>query len=289
MAVPSSGQISMLGIWSEKNASDYTEMNQDGENNFSLLGLSKDNSNDSSGGNINLNASSTSKPDGTAPHAMSEFYGYDHDQTSSTSFSNTIADFTISGNMNTTVYSGLKTFTLNNPSGNLTHTFTNDSFVYGTISVAMSKNGDPGTGGTSNSGTGFVAEGSTCTLSGGVWSATNTIYVRYRLVTHNAAAGDIVTSRFTNNSITDPVTVTKTSINPAKSDMRVKTNIERIGYSDMNIPIYLFNYKEDLNTTYKGVMAQDLLKLGMSDSVIVGHDGYYMVDYNKIDVNMEKI
>ena len=288
MAVPSSGEISMLGIWSEKNASDYTEMNQDGENNFSLLGLSKDNSNDSSGGNINLNASSTSKPDGTAPHAMSEFYGYDHDQTSSTSFSNTIADFTISCNINTST-TVLKTFTLNNPSGNLTHTFTNDSFVFGTISVAMSKVGDPGQGGTSNSGTGFVAEGSTCTLSGGVWSASNTIYVRYKLDAHSAAASDTVTSRFTNNSITDPVTVTKTSINPAKSDMRVKTNIERIGYSDMNIPIYLFNYKEDLNTIYKGVMAQDLLKLGFDNSVSVGHDGYYMVDYDSIDVNMEKI
>ena len=288
MAVPSSGEISMLGIWSEKNASDYTEMNQDGENNFSLLGLSKDNSNDSSGGNINLNASSTSKPDGTAPHAMSEFYGYDHDQTSSTSFSNTIADFTISCNINTST-TVLKTFTLNNPSGNLTHTFTNDSFVFGTISVAMSKVGDPGSGGTSNSGTGFVAEGSTCTLSGGVWSASNTIYVRYKLDAHSAAASDTVTSRFTNNSITDPVTVTKTSINPAKSDMRVKTNIERIGYSDMNIPIYLFNYKEDLNTIYKGVMAQDLLKLGFDNSVSVSHDGYYMVDYDSIDVNMEKI
>ena len=48
-------------------------------------------------------------------------------------------------------------------------------------------------------------------------------------------------------------------------------------------------FKEDLNTIYKGVMAQDLLKLGFDDSVSVGHDGYYMVDYNKIDVNMEKI
>lgn len=287
MAVPSSGEISMVGIYSEKNEDDYSAMYPE-ENNISLLGLSRNNSNDSDGGNINLNASSTYKPDESAPHAMSEFYGYDHDQTASTSFSNNIADFTISCNISTTT-TVAKTFTLNNPSGNLTHVFTNAGAQYGTISISMSKVGDPGSGGTSNSATGFVAEGSTCTLSGGVWSATTTIYVRYRLAAHNAAAGDVVTGTFTNNSVSDSVTITKTSINPAKSDMRVKTNIERIGYSDMNIPIYLFNYKEDLNTIYKGVMAQDLLKLGFDDSVSVGHDGYYMVDYNKIDVNMEKI
>ena len=113
MAVPSSGEISMVGIYSEKNESDYTAMYPE-ENNISLLGLSRNNQNDSDGGNINLNASSTSKPDESAPHAMSEFYGYDHDQVSNTSFSNNIADFTISCNINTTT-TVAKTFTLNNP------------------------------------------------------------------------------------------------------------------------------------------------------------------------------
>ena len=287
MAVPSSGEISMVGIYSEKNESDYTAMYPE-ENNISLLGLSRNNQNDSDGGNINLNASSTSKPDESAPHAMSEFYGYDHDQVSNTTYSNNIADFTISTNISTTT-TVAKTFTLNNPSGNLTHVFTNAGAQYGTISISMSKVGDPGSGGTSNSATGFVPEGMTATLTGGVWSASNTIYVRYRLLAHTGAANDAVTSTFTNNSVSDSVSITKTSINPAKSDIRVKTNIERIGYSDMNIPIYLFNYKEDLNTIYKGVMAQDLLKLGFDDSVSVGHDGYYMVDYDSIDVNMEKI
>ena len=282
MAVPSSGQISLKGIHQELNSNNYSAPFFDG-NAISLKECS-----DGTEAAINTGNASADRPDGSAPHAMSEFYNYDHDAASSTSFTNNIADFTISCNINTST-TVLKTFTLNNPSGNLTHTFTNDSFVFGTISVAMSKVGDPGQGGTSNSGTGFVAEGSTCTLSGGVWSASTTIYVRYKLDAHSGAASDTVTSRFTNNSITDPVTVTKTSINPAKSDMRVKTNIERIGYSDMNIPIYLFNYKEDLNTIYKGVMAQDLLKLGFDNSVSVGHDGYYTVDYNSIDVNMEKI
>jgi len=73
-----------------------------------------------------------------------------------------------------------------------------------------------------------------------------------------------------------------------KSDRRLKTNIERIGYSDMNIPIYLFNYKDDLNTTYQGVMAQDLLEMGLKDAVVMEDDGYYAVFYNKIDVNQIK-
>ena len=50
MAVPSSGEISMVGIYSEKNESDYTAMYPE-ENNISLLGLSRNNQSDSDGGN----------------------------------------------------------------------------------------------------------------------------------------------------------------------------------------------------------------------------------------------
>tara|TARA_B100001113_G_scaffold184384_1_gene151132 strand:- start:1425 stop:2297 length:873 start_codon:yes stop_codon:yes gene_type:complete len=290
MAVPSSGTLSLLGIWSEKNENDYTAMNADGENMFSLRGLSDDGEDDSlTMGQINLNSHSPSKPDQSTPHRMSEFYGYNHDQAApNTTFSNTIADFTLTVNINQTGVSPLKTFTINNPSGDLTHQFSNHN-NYGTIYISMSTSGDPGSGGTSNSATGWVAQGFTATKAGTFWSASHTIYVRYKLAAHSGAAGDDCTSTFTNNTVSDAVEVDKVSHNPGRSDMRFKTNIERIGYSDMNIPIYLFNYKEDLNTTYKGVMAQDLLKLGFNDSVSVGRDGYYRVDYNKIDVNMEKI
>mgnify|MGYP001137527263 FL=1 len=33
-------------------------------------------------------------------------------------------------------------------------------------------------------------------------------------------------------------------------------------------------------------MAQDLIEMGLSDSVIMDGDGYYSVYYNKIDVDM---
>ena len=97
MAVPSSGSLSMKGIFSEKNEDDYTAANMDGETNLSLRGLSSDSHDDTgSGGNINNNSDgwlsddNTSDPAqdgsniGSAPFKMSEFYGYDHDHVEET-------------------------------------------------------------------------------------------------------------------------------------------------------------------------------------------------------------
>ena len=72
-----------------------------------------------------------------------------------------------------------------------------------------------------------------------------------------------------------------------KSDIRLKTNIQLLGYSDLNIPIYSFKFKNDLNTTYKGVMAQDLLEMNLNDAVVLDSDGFYSVKYNNIDVDFE--
>ena len=86
MAVPSSGVLSMVKIFSEKNENDYTANNIDGESGLSLRGLSSNSYSDtSSGGNINLNSDSAGNaPNQSAPYAMSEFYTYDHDATSIT-------------------------------------------------------------------------------------------------------------------------------------------------------------------------------------------------------------
>ena len=72
-----------------------------------------------------------------------------------------------------------------------------------------------------------------------------------------------------------------------KSDIRLKTNIQLLGHSDLNIPIYSFKFKNDLNTTYKGTMAQDLIKMGYDDSVVMGDDGFYSVKYDDIDVDFK--
>jgi len=80
MAVPSSGTLSLLKIFSEKNEDDYTAENADSNNSFSLKGLSVDGTNDSSGGDITINTAGGGGANlGSSPYSMSEFYGYDHD------------------------------------------------------------------------------------------------------------------------------------------------------------------------------------------------------------------
>ena len=69
------------------------------------------------------------------------------------------------------------------------------------------------------------------------------------------------------------------------SDVRLKENIEKKGVSPSGIPIYEFNYIGD-NTRYSGVMAQDLLG---TDAVSKHESGYYMVDYDNIDVDIKTV
>ena len=71
------------------------------------------------------------------------------------------------------------------------------------------------------------------------------------------------------------------------SDVRLKEKIERTGTSPSGIPIYEFNYIGGDNR-YSGAMAQDLIEMGI-DAVAVESSGYYSVNYNNIDVDMNKI
>ncbi len=285
MAVPSSGELKMSGIYAELNENDYTALDTEGEE-ASLLNLS-------TGGDPpaqNINTGNLSKPDGIAPHSMSEFYGYDHDLSI---FTNAFSNFTITANLNQAQFSALKTFQVVGGSGQLTCDLVDqNSQSFGNLAVSISSQGDPGTGGTSNNATGFISQGTQASLSLLVWNATQNFYVRFKFQAHSFAATDAFTARFRVTGVTGQQldrTVTKVSNDPGRSDIRFKTNINKIGYSNIGIPIYLFNYKEDLNTTYKGVMAQDLLNIGFEDSVSIGEDGYYRVDYNMIDVDLEKI
>ena len=69
------------------------------------------------------------------------------------------------------------------------------------------------------------------------------------------------------------------------SDIRLKENIVYVGLSESGIPIYVFSYI-GCAIRYIGTMAQDLLRLGRKDAVSVMRDGYYAVNYNKLDVSM---
>ena len=71
------------------------------------------------------------------------------------------------------------------------------------------------------------------------------------------------------------------------SYIRLKTDIHRVGTTVMNLPLYSFQYRNKAGT-YLGVMAQDVLKVEPS-AVSIGANGYYLVDYGKLGIAMQRI
>ena len=74
------------------------------------------------------------------------------------------------------------------------------------------------------------------------------------------------------------------------SDDRFKYNLNRVGTSPSGIPKYTFKYRLDgpHGPTWTGTSAQDLLAMGRGDAVFQKEkDGFYYVDYSKLDVDME--
>ena len=72
MACPSSGTLSLYGIRHELYNNDYN-------GSVSLTNISLADASTGVYGTINTNNASADRPDGSTPHAMSEFYSYDHD------------------------------------------------------------------------------------------------------------------------------------------------------------------------------------------------------------------
>ena len=78
----------------------------------------------------------------------------------------------------------------------------------------------------------------------------------------------------------------------ASSDDRLKYDITRVGTSPSGIPKYTFKYRVDgvHGPKYIGTSAQDLLAMGRKDAVGQKEkDGFYYVDYSKLDVKMEVV
>ena len=71
------------------------------------------------------------------------------------------------------------------------------------------------------------------------------------------------------------------------SDRRLKENITEVGKSESGIKIYEFNYIDE-SQRYQGVMAQDLLD-SHPEAVVMDSSGYYLVNYDLIDVNMKPV
>jgi hypothetical protein len=74
-----------------------------------------------------------------------------------------------------------------------------------------------------------------------------------------------------------------------QSDVRLKKDINKIGISPMGIPIFTFRFKSDKQETlYQGTIAQEIINI-IPEAVIMGNNGFYMVDYSKIDVEYKKL
>jgi hypothetical protein len=84
--------------------------------------------------------------------------------------------------------------------------------------------------------------------------------------------------------------VADTIVQPRRSDERWKQNIESVGISPSGLPIYEWEYLEELNIPgkYRGTIAQELIKCNRRDAIVKDRDGYYWVNYNKIDIKLEK-
>ena len=73
------------------------------------------------------------------------------------------------------------------------------------------------------------------------------------------------------------------------SDIRLKTNINKIGVSNNGINIYEFRFINQPNDLYQGVIAQELIGTEFESATKIESDGYYHVDYSKLDVEFKKI
>ena len=57
----------------------------------------------------------------------------------------------------------------------------------------------------------------------------------------------------------------------------------------MGIPIFTFRFKDDKqNTLYQGTIAQEIINI-KPEAITIHNNGFYMVDYSKIDVEYKKL
>ena len=217
MPVPSTGAITLRGIFSEKNENDYAAQNEDGESNISLRGLSENSINDSTGGDITINTdgwlatTNTSGQTGSgiagAPYSMLEFRGYDHDFV----------------NVNTTasVKSGYIHNIIQGPRGGNRYTFSKgyNSDDNGTGQLGYST---PPTGAINNATIGVTANIGACNM---VFAATSSFLGagRYELeIAGTNSNSGFTTVTFTHTSLSNSVSLNRTAANYSYANGRRK-------------------------------------------------------------------
>jgi hypothetical protein len=128
MSLTSSGQIKLTEIRDELGGSGEVSLTEASDGTVATINTAND---------------SGDRPDGNAPHAMSEFYSYDHDL-ASTSFSPTsFTGVTLGGDAGDTASSSNKTFTLTGGSGGCSGAITTTGGPFGNFKVAVATSGTP--------------------------------------------------------------------------------------------------------------------------------------------------
>ena len=145
MTLPASGEVSMSMINTEFGRTSNTA-------NTSLSDLS-----DGTVATINTGNDSDDRPDGSTPHAMSEFYSYDHDLVTNATFGSWVGSFTSGDTVRllgevggSDVRTGAYSIGITGSSGALLcgRSDSSGDSLDATLKVALSTSGDPGTGGT---------------------------------------------------------------------------------------------------------------------------------------------
>ena len=169
MALAASGQISINDI--------YTETGNENEINASLKDIS-----DGTFVTINTENASANRPDGSAPHAMSEFYSYYHDFTSTSWGTLSAGTQSIGSNPGgTNYYNRSITFSgFTNDAIDIYYT-TNSGVVRGGLTVATSTSGFP-----NNSATYRLVTGSTGQFANVTINGSGTLYCRFKYVQHSS-------------------------------------------------------------------------------------------------------
>ena len=73
----------------------------------------------------------------------------------------------------------------------------------------------------------------------------------------------------------------------APSDIRLKTDIEKVGVAENGLPLYNFRYIGG-DAVYRGVMAQDVLEV-FPEAVSTMPNGYLAVRYDMLGMRMTRV
>jgi len=165
---------------------------------------------------INTNNASADRPDGSAPHQMTEFYSYNHSAAPAAASFGTWSDTTIRF-LGSSPGDGIQNHnvTTNALTGANSTMACDDTVTSGTprasVKVAISNSGDPGDatgsfsgGGTSNNGSGYEGIGGNSAIGSVAFSGSVTAYVKFAMLPHNTLTeSSNRTMSFTNNNTSD--------------------------------------------------------------------------------------